>query len=364
MRGTHKTFFSAAIALLLVTAWSCTSEKMLLSASEEASCLGKEGYWYKGECWAGFEEPGIDAANVDSVVNAQMKAIDQTYVHINDKRHAINFFFPEQGEKEILLIASFNELEENIILSFDARFMKKKAFKASGTYLRGNIIAGDEELEPETLASGQLSVTLTEGFDVTITGTLQNEGGQTFKVDIFANEAVMGAGTSRLEVRGKEAFISGTLGTITYAQIKDMISKHPDVHTLVLDQVDGSINDDINLHTGRIVREAGLNTRLLSTSHIASGGVDLFASGVERTVVKGAKLGVHSWAGGDLKGDEIPQNHPAHQYQLAYFTKMMGSRNGPAFYFYTLTSAPAESIYYMTHDEVREWKLATRLVDH
>ncbi|MCE7996181.1 MAG: hypothetical protein HEP71_29645 [Roseivirga sp.] len=358
MRLFHKTWLLVVIMLLIV-AGSCTSGKMLISASGQSSCLNKNGYWYKGKCWAGFEEPGIVATNVDSVVSAQIKAIDLTYVSINNERFAIDFFFPQQEDKETLLIVSFAQLEENIILSFDSKLMEKGDFTAEANYLKGNILEAEDDFQPTAVAAGQLDVSLTEDFDVTIKGVLNNEKGKKFEVEIFANEAVMGAGTSKLEVRGEEAFLSGTLGTITYQQIRDMLSKHPEVHTIVLDQIDGSINDDINMHTGRIVREAGLNTKVLSQSHIASGGVDLFASGVERTVTKGAKLGVHSWAGEDIKGDEMPQDHPAHQYQLAYFTQMLGSVKGPAFYFYTLKSAPAESIYYMTNEEIRQWNLAT-----
>lgn len=350
-------------AMTLLLAWSCTSQTMLIPASGEASCVDKNGYWYAEKCWAGFEEVGILASNVDSVVNAQMEAIDEAHVTINKKRHALDFFFPEHEEEETLLIVSFAKLEENIILSFDSKLLDKGAFRAEGTYLKGNILEAEDDFEPVVMAGGPVQVSLTEEFDVTIRGVMENERGESFQIEIFGNEAVMGAGTSTLEVRGNEAFLSGTLGTITYQQVRDMISQHPEVHTIVLDQVDGSINDDINMHTGRIVREAGLNTKVLSGSNIASGGVDFFASGVERTVIRGAKLGVHSWAGGDLKGDEIPRDHPAHQYQLTYFTKMLGKVKGPEFYFYTLTSAPAESIYYMTNTEIMEWSLATRLVD-
>lgn len=364
MRDFRKAFVPVIfMTTLLIAAWSCTPGRGLTSASNESSCVDKKGYWYQGKCWAGFEEPGIVAANIDSVVTAQVKAIEQTHVTINDKRHSIEFFFPEEEEEEMLLIVSFAQLEENIIISFDPKLVEEARFSAQATYLKGNILEAEDDFEPVLVGSGSVDVSLTEEFEVTIKGTIQSESGEDFKVEIFGNEAVMGAGTSTLKVKGNEAFLSGTLGTITYRQVRDMIAQHPEVHTIVLDQVDGSVNDDINMHTGRIVREAGLNTKVLAGSNIASGGVDLFASGVERTVVKGAKLGVHSWAGGDLKGDEIPQDHPAHQYQLAYFTQMMGATKGPSFYFYTLTSAPAESIYYMTDTEIMEWSLATKLVD-
>ena len=134
---------------------------------------------------------------------------------------------------------------------------------------------------------------------------------------------------------------------------------HKNVKTIVLTQVDGSINDAVNMHTGRILREAGLNTKVLEDSDIASGGVDLFCAGKKRFIAKGAKLGVHSWSGDNINADELPKNHPAHQYQLAYFTQMLGKKRGTDFYFYTLTSAPPESIHYMSEEELKNWKLKT-----
>lgn len=48
--------------------------------------------------------------------------------------------------------------------------------------------------------------------------------------------------------------------------------------------VDGSVDDESNLVAYKMVREAGLNTYLPSDGDIASGGVDFFIAGIERTV--------------------------------------------------------------------------------
>ncbi len=316
------------------------------------------GYWYGGKCWPAFEESVITKSNVDSVVEAQIRAIDKTFVKLNGDRFSIDLFFPEQDGDEMILIAAFNDLEDNLLISFTPESIGKKSFEAEANYLKGNIVEGSDDLEPVTVAEGEVNVDISEDFDVEIKGLLQNDSRQ-FRVEMKANEAVMGAGTSNLIVEGKEAFLSGTLGTITYHQIKNVIDNHREVETIVLKHVRGSINDEVNMHTGRILREAGLNTKVLGESHIASGGVDLFAAGVKRTVIEGAKLGVHSWAGDDVKGDELPKEHPAHQYQLRYFRQMLGDKLGPDFYFYTLASAPAEDIYYMSDKEIQDWTLCT-----
>lgn len=346
------------LAIMLFTVWCCNPSKELVQIKNESECSSQGGYWYGGKCWPAFEESLITKANVDSVVEAQIEEISKAYVKINDDSFSIDFFFPEQDGEEMILIVSFKSLEENLLIPFNPESIGEENFKAEAVYLRGNILEGEEGLEPVGIAEGQVNVSITEDFDVEIKGLLQNDSEQ-FKVEVKANEAVLGAGTSNLKVKGKEAFLSGTLGTITYNQLKNVIKNHPEVETIVLQDVRGSINDEVNMHTGRILREAGLNTKVLADSHIASGGVDLFAAGVSRTVVKGAKLGVHSWAGEDVKGDELPKEHPAHQYQLRYFRQMLGEKFGPDFYFYTLTSAPAEDIYYMSDKEIQEWTLST-----
>ena len=46
---------------------------------------------------------------------------------------------------------------------------------------------------------------------------------------------------------------------------------------------------------------------------------------------------------GTFVGNQYPQDHPAHQYQLAYFRQMLGNELGPEFYFYSLSAASADN---------------------
>ncbi|WP_298520441.1 hypothetical protein [uncultured Kordia sp.] len=342
--------------LFLCVITSCNGQKVV-SATTQQTCEAKDGYWYNNKCWEGFKDEGISKKDIDSVVIAQMKLLKDATITINDKKHAIDFFFPEQEDENVLLVTSFKDMKETILViasQEDIMGEKKGSFEAQGIYMKGDIMNSD--IEPEMVAQGIVVGTIDEDFNVEIDGELQGVNGQ-YAITIKGNEAVMGAGNSKIEVKGNEAYLSGTLGTITYHQIKNIIENHKNVQTIVLTQVDGSINDAVNMHTGRILREAGLNTKVLSDSDIASGGVDLFCAGNKRIIEKGAKLGVHSWAGEDIKADELPKDHPAHQYQIAYFTQMLGAKNGPEFYFYTLSAAPPENIHYMSEKEIKDWKL-------
>ncbi len=335
---------------------SCNGQKVATQNTQTA-CEATGGYWYNNKCWKGFSDEGIAKKDIDSVVTAQIKLLKEATVTLNNKKYQIDFFFPEEEEENVLLVTSFKDMQETILViaaKEDIMGNKEESFEAQAVYMKGDIT--NDAKEPEMVAQGIVVGIIDEDFNVEIDGQLEGVNDQ-YAISIKGNEAVMGAGNSKIEVRGNEAYLSGTLGTITYHQIKNIIDNHKAVKTIVLTQVDGSINDAVNMHTGRILREAGLHTKVLSNSNIASGGVDLFCAGNKRTIENGAKLGVHSWAGEDIKADELPKDHPAHQYQIAYFKQMLGEKLGPAFYFYTLSAAPPEDIHYMSDTELKEWKL-------
>ena len=80
-----------------------------------------------------------------------------------------------------------------------------------------------------------------------------------------------------------------------------------------------------------------------------SGGTDFFISGKELHIEKGAKIGVHSWAGYDLVATELPKNHPEHKLFLEFYPKI---EIDTAFYWFTLRAAPAQEMHYMTEKEI------------
>jgi len=182
--------------------------------------------------------------------------------------------------------------------------------------------------------------------------------GGAYQVRLVINEALFSTGSSQIDVEDKQAMLSGSLGANTYTQVKNLIHDHPDVDTLVLDQIDGSIDDAINMHTGRLIRNAQLTTQVTATSRIYSGGVDLFTAGYHRLWEAGGVVGVHSWCcENGTPADELDRDHPAHGPQLAYFRDMLGTRNGPDFYFFTLESAPFNGIHEMTREELTRYQL-------
>ncbi len=119
----------------------------------------------------------------------------------------------------------------------------------------------------------------------------------------------------------------------------------------------GSLDDEALFPFARWIRAQGYNTHLESTSEIASGAVDLFLSGVERTMEKGAKLGVHSWSDGDKEASEYPRSHSAHSLNASYIKAML---NSDEFYWFTINAAPANAIHWMNEAEIKKYQLLTQ----
>ena len=151
------------------------------------------------------------------------------------------------------------------------------------------------------------------------------------------------------EIDGDVATMAGTIDGTTPDRVAALVAEHPDVRSIVMRDVPGSVNDEANLEAARKVREAGLSTHLLADSVIASGGTDFFLAGAVRTIEPGARVGVHSWGGGEEEALDLPRDHEAHRPYLDYY----GDMGVPAdFYWFTLEAAPADGIHWMTEAEL------------
>jgi uncharacterized Zn ribbon protein len=190
-------------------------------------------------------------------------------------------------------------------------------------------------------------------------------------ISMKLTQSMFVGGTSHIDLSNGKAYInteiqlndnlllSGGLGTRAYNQIFDLIVNNPEITTVVLGEISGSVHDDINMQTGRLIRKAELSTHVESTGDIASGGVDLFCSGKKRTTEEGAKFGVHSWSGDDVEAGNLPVDSPLHNDQITYFNEMLGSPIGKDFYFFTINAAPADGIYQMSNAELTSFGLLT-----
>lgn len=157
-------------------------------------------------------------------------------------------------------------------------------------------------------------------------------------------------------VDGGRCVMTGVIGPNTPARVLELICEHPQVEVIEMRDVPGSMDDTSNLRAARMIRRHGLATHLPADGVIASGGVDFFLAGAQRTVASGGRLGVHSWAGPNLAGADLPRDHPEHQMFVEFYEEM---GTPESFYWYTLEAARPEDIHWMTPDEMTRFQIAS-----
>ena len=164
---------------------------------------------------------------------------------------------------------------------------------------------------------------------------------------------------TEFEVRGTELFMSGEINSKTMDQFNAIYAAHPEIKTLVELDVPGSLDDETMIPLAYRIRSLRLNTKLLATSEIYSGGVDLFLAGVERTIERGATIGVHAWADSTNDATDYPRGAPEHELYRKYVEDMLGS---DGFYWFTIYAAPPDGIHIMSNAELRQFGVATGFV--
>ncbi|RNC82745.1 MAG: hypothetical protein ED559_13525 [Phycisphaera sp.] len=253
----------------------------------------------------------------------------------------------DEGKEIPALIGVFNNETGFIILPVD---FENEQLSGSA------IMILDEEAFIDDSAEVHKMGNATEEIRFGVSGTLISEAGESVP---FALAIAGGAGTSTFRIEGNTVYLNGDLGSGTYHQIVYLTKHHPEVDRIVFEDVPGSVNDEINVMTGRLIRNANYTTELLADSQISSGGVDLFLAGSTRIIAEGARIGVHSWGdpAEDIEPAKLPRSHPAHKHQVDYFSEIMD--NGVEFYFYTLEAAAFDDIHWMSQEEISAWKLAT-----
>ena len=163
------------------------------------------------------------------------------------------------------------------------------------------------------------------------------------------------AGTT-FEVTGELAIMQGVIGATTPSSVLELAFMNPEVRTIVLTNMPGSMDDVANMRAGRYIRQLGLNTHVPADSEVASGATDLFLAGRHRSCEPGARFGIHSWGGGPVVATDLPRDHEDHLLYLDYYEEM----GIPAeFYWRTLSAAPAEGIHWMTEEELERFGFFT-----
>ena len=158
------------------------------------------------------------------------------------------------------------------------------------------------------------------------------------------------------EVDGHVAYMNGVIGPTTPGRVLELVLVHPQVETIVMLDVPGSMDDFALVRAAELVRHMGLATHMPRDGEVASGGTDFFLAGAKRTADYGARFGVHSWSGFNEAGSDLPRDHPEHRLYLDFY-QAMGI--GEDFYWFTLEAAPADGIHWMTDGEIEAHSLVT-----
>ena len=167
---------------------------------------------------------------------------------------------------------------------------------------------------------------------------------------------------TELIVKNNTLYMDGLINSRTPKQFKEMFTIHPQIDTLIMKTVEGSVDDEANLKVAEWIAQKHLTFVLEPESLIASGGTDFFLAGKNRIVHKGAKVGVHSWAGESETATDFPVGHEYHLPYINYYKSIgFSQQQAEDFYYFTINAAPADDIYWMTREEVKKYRITTAI---
>ena len=155
-------------------------------------------------------------------------------------------------------------------------------------------------------------------------------------------------------------YMNGVIYASTLNDLQALLSENPNINKIVMEDVPGSFDDEVNLLASRLIREKGIATHIPKDGMVASGGTDMFLAGSKRTIEVGAKLGVHSWANETKTAREYGKDDVVHELYLKYYREMNIDQS---FYWYTLDAASADDIYWMTPADIVKYQVVTEPFD-
>jgi len=159
-----------------------------------------------------------------------------------------------------------------------------------------------------------------------------------------------------LVVEDSIAYAYGGTDADSFLDVKRQLDANPQIDTIVLKHVPGTTHLGENTRIAQMIRARGINTRLETNSFIASGGVDLFLAGQERSMECGARIGVHSWQ--DQNG-ESPRTlgHDPIETRMGRFHASLDV--DPEFYSFARDAAPHQALYFLTRKDMERFNLLT-----
>ena len=154
--------------------------------------------------------------------------------------------------------------------------------------------------------------------------------------------------------------MDGEIGSSSLNDFNNLQASFSDINKINIKSCDGSSDDEVNLQLSAKVHRLGINTHLMDDGEIASGGVDFFLAGVQRTKGSNTLIGVHSWADGDESATDFAEGHPNHLPYIEYYVSVgFTQQQAEDFYYFTINAAPADDMHWMTEAEIAQYNLIT-----
>ncbi|MGV0034029.1 MAG: hypothetical protein ACNYPE_03405 [Candidatus Azotimanducaceae bacterium WSBS_2022_MAG_OTU7] len=170
--------------------------------------------------------------------------------------------------------------------------------------------------------------------------------------------------TTLFSVKGNTLTMVGLVNAKSHRQLRKVFEENPQIDTVSMLYVPGSVNDQVNLEMGEWLAQKEITMKISRYGLIASGGTDLFLAGKRRIVEEGAQIGVHSWA--DAQGStaiDYPRGHENHQPYIDYYQDIgWDLEASEKFYYFTIEAASADDIYNMTDAEIIQYNVATESI--
>ncbi len=155
--------------------------------------------------------------------------------------------------------------------------------------------------------------------------------------------------------------MAGVIDSYTLDDFNYLIEVYPNIEQINMNNVPGSEDDEINLQVAKKVHDLGIDIHLMDNAEIASGGVDFFLAGEDRTMGSNTRFGVHSWADGRNEATDFPVGHAEHQPYIDFFMAVGFTRQqAEDFYYFTINVASADDIHWMTDAEILKYGFITK----
>jgi len=167
------------------------------------------------------------------------------------------------------------------------------------------------------------------------------------------------------QVTENVAYMNGVMDSTIPLLIENLVRNYPEVDTIVMGKVLGTIDFSATLEAGRLVREYCLTTVVPSHGKVTSGGVHFFLGGCKRIVESGGKLGIHTWKyakydeAGNIIGGKTAVDYPLESEEHKIYLDYHADMEIPEEFYWFVVNTPFDNMHFLTQNEMRLYEIST-----